>query len=106
MPILALMTPPPGTGGQMSILLLQVAGFGAVFYFLFIRPQNQARKKHQELLAALKQGDEITTSGGIIGKVKSMKEDRITIESGSASLVVERSRIVRVGDQTAPGQPN
>jgi preprotein translocase subunit YajC len=105
MPILALMTPPPGSGGQMSILLLQVAGFGAVFYFLFIRPQNQARKKHQELLAALKQGDEITTAGGIIGKVKSMKEDRITIESGTASLVVERSRIIRVGDQTAPGQP-
>jgi preprotein translocase subunit YajC len=89
----------------MTILLIQVAGFGAVFYFLFIRPQNQARKKHQELIAALKQGDEITTAGGIIGKVKSMKEDRITIESGGSTLVIERGRIVRVGDQTAPGQP-
>lgn len=105
MPILALMTPPAGAGGSMTILLIQVAGFGAVFYFLFIRPQNQARKKHQELLAALKQGDEITTAGGIIGKVKSMKEDRVTIESGGSTLVVERGRIVRVGDQTAPGQP-
>ena len=105
MPILALMTPPSSPGGSMTILLLQVAGFGLVFYFLFIRPQNQARKKHQELLTALKQGDEITTAGGIIGKVKSMKEDRITIESGTATLVVERGRIVRVGDQTAPGQP-
>lgn len=106
MPILALMTPPASPGGSMTILLLQVAGFGAVFYFLFIRPQNQARKKHQELLGALKQGDEITTAGGIIGKVKSLKDDRITIESGSSTLVVERNRIVRVGDQTAPGQPS
>jgi hypothetical protein len=34
-----------------------------------------------------------------------MKEDRITIESGGSTLVIERGRIVRVGDQTAPGQP-
>ncbi len=102
---LALMTPPPGGGGQMTILLLQVAGFGAVFYFLFIRPQNQARKKHQDLLASLKQGDEITTAGGIIGKVKTIKDDRVTIESGGSTLIVERARIIRVGDQTAPGQP-
>ena len=106
MPILALMTPPSGTSGSMTVLLVQVALFGAVFYFLFIRPQNQARKKHQDVLASLKKGDEITTAGGIIGKVKDIKEDRVSIESGGSTLVVDRSRIVRVGDQTAPGLPS
>jgi preprotein translocase YajC subunit len=56
------------------------------------------------MLAALKKGDEVTTAGGIIGKVKDIKDDRISIESGSATLVVERSRIVRIGDTVAPGQ--
>ena len=77
---------------------------GLVFYFLIIRPQGQARKKHQELLAGLKKGDEVMTAGGLVGKVRDLKDDRITLESGTASVVVERSRIVRVGDAMAPGQ--
>ncbi len=92
-----------GGGGGMSILLFQVVAIGLVFYFLIIRPQSQARKRHAEILAALKKGDEITTSGGIIGKVKDIKDEKITIESGSSTLVVERVRIIRVGDSTAPG---
>jgi preprotein translocase subunit YajC len=75
-----------------------------VFYFLVIRPQGQARKKHQALLAALKRGDDVMTAGGIVGKVKDLKDDRVTIESGTATIVVERARIVRVGDAMAPGQ--
>jgi preprotein translocase subunit YajC len=104
MPTLALMATPSTPGGSMTVLVVQVLLFGLVFYFLFIRPQSQARKKHEAILASLKKGDEITTSGGIIGKVKDIKDNRVTIESGSSSLVVERSRIVRVGDSVAPGQ--
>jgi preprotein translocase subunit YajC len=73
-----------------------------VFYFLIIRPQGQARKQHEQLLAGLKKGDEITTSGGLIGKVKDIKDDRVTVESGTATVVVERARIVRVGQSSAP----
>lgn len=87
---------------QMTVLLLQVLAIGAVFYFFIIRPQGAARKKAEEMLAALKKGDDVTTAGGIIGKVTAVKENQITIESGTASLVVERSRIVRVGNQNAP----
>ena len=95
----------PGGGGGLPILLLQIAAIGLVFYFLIIRPQGQARKQHEQLLAGLKKGDEITTSGGLIGKVKDLKDDRVTIESGSATVVVERARIVRVGQATAPTPP-
>ena len=55
------------------------------------------------MLAALKKGDEITTAGGIVGRVKDIKDARVTIESGTSTLVIERARIVRVGDQATPG---
>ncbi|MGE5688437.1 MAG: preprotein translocase subunit YajC, partial [Gemmatimonadota bacterium] len=87
-----------------TILILQVAAIGLVFYFLIIRPQSTARKQHEQLLSALKRGDEITTSGGLIGKVKDIKDDRVTVESGTATVVVERARIVRVGQSGAPSQ--
>jgi len=99
----SLLAAPEGGSGGLSILLFQIAAIGGVFYLLIIRPQGQARKRHQAMLAALKKGDEVTTAGGLIGKVKDVKDDRITLESGSATVVVERSRIVRVGDTVAPG---
>lgn len=103
--LLALMSPPAGAGGGAGVIFVQFALIGLVFYLLLIRPQQQARKRHEQILAGLKKGDEITTSGGIIGKVKEVKDERVTIESGSATLIVERSRIIRVGDSVAPGAP-
>lgn len=106
LPMLSLMllAAPEGGSSGLSILLFQVVAIGMVFYFLVIRPQGQARKKHAAMLAALKKGDDIMTAGGIVGKVKDIKDDRITVESGTANFVVERSRIVRVGEHMAPGQ--
>jgi preprotein translocase subunit YajC len=102
--LLFAMAPTPGSSGGFSILILQVVAIGLVFYFLIIRPQGQARKQHEQLLAGLKKGDEITTSGGLIGKVKDIKDDRVTVESGSATVIIERARIVRVGQVNAPAQ--
>ena len=100
---LALMAPSDNPSSGLSMLLLQIGAIALVFFFLILRPQQQARKKHEELLKNLKKGDEVVTVGGIVGKVKELKEDRVTIESGNSTLIVERARIVRVGDQTAPG---
>ena len=104
---------PTGSGGGLTVLLLQMAAIGLVFYFLILRPSSQARKKHAELLTNLKKGDEVMTSGGLIGKVRDIKEvesggvkeTRVTLETGTASVVVERSRIVRIGGASAPGAP-
>ena len=99
------------TGSGFTVLLLQMAAIGLVFYFLILRPSSQARKKHAELLGNLKKNDEVMTSGGIIGKVRDIKEvevqpgvkeTRVTIESGTATVIVERGRIVRVGAESAP----
>ena len=98
---------------SITVLVLQMAAIALVFYFLILRPSGQARKKHAQLLANLKKGDEIMTSGGILGRVKDikevetegLKEVRVTVETGTSTVVVERSRIVRVGGSTAPGVP-
>ena len=99
------------SGSGITVLVLQMAAIGLVFYFLILRPSSQARKKHAELLGNLKKNDEVMTSGGIIGKVRDIKEvevqpgvkeTRVTIESGTATVVVERGRIVRVGSESAP----
>ena len=100
-----------GSGSGLTVLLLQMAAIGLVFYFLILRPSGQARKRHAELLANLKKGDEIMTSGGLIGKVRDIKEvesdsgkeTRVTLETGTSTVVVERSRIVRIGGVTAQG---
>jgi preprotein translocase subunit YajC len=102
---LFLMAPASGQGGGMSVLILQIGLIGAVFYFLILRPQAQARKKHAAMLAALKKGDDVITSGGLMGKVKGIKDDEVTIESGTSTVVVHRGRIAQVGDTAAPGTP-
>src|SRR3954470_18284886 len=103
----------PGSGGRLPVLLLQMVAIGLVFYFLILRPSGQARKKHAELLSNLKKGDEVMTSGGVIRRVgairevdsEGVKETRVTVETGTASVIVERSRIVRIGGASAPGAP-
>lgn len=77
----------------------------AIFYFVLIRPQQKQRKAHDQLVKALKKGDEIVTAGGVIGEVLHIAakdgavsmDDRITIRSGESKLVIERGRIARVG---------
>lgn len=101
-----------GSSG-LTVLLLQMAAIALVFYFLILRPSGQARKRHAELLANLKKGDDIMTSGGLLGRVKDIKEVesdgvkevRVTVESGTSTVVVERSRIIRIGGASAPGAP-
>jgi preprotein translocase subunit YajC len=77
------------------------------FWFLIWRPQQKQRKRHEAALRALKRGDEIVTSGGIVGEVIHIKEsskdgganrmdDRVTIKSAESRLIVERGRIARV----------
>ena len=90
------------------VLPLQLVSILGIVYFLMFRPQSQARKKHEELLAGLQNGNNVMTAGGIIGKVKKIEEIKdkgethVTIETGGSTIVVERSRIIRVNDVAAP----
>ncbi len=70
------------TGGSASMIIMMVALFAAMYFFT-IRPQKKQQKREQEIRESTQIGDEITTIGGICGKVVSVKEDSIVIETGS-----------------------
>ena len=67
-------------GSQWSSLIIMVAIF-AVFYFVLILPQKKQEKKQRAMIDAIKPGDEIITIGGIYGKVQTVKDDYVVIES-------------------------
>lgn len=67
-------------GGIWSIVL--IVGMIALMYFLMIRPQKKQEKEINDMRNNLQVGDEITTIGGIIGKIISIKEETIMIETG------------------------
>ncbi len=97
------LAPPPGQqgSGAMMIVVVQIGALLAIFWFLLIRPQRTQAKQHEEMLKGLKRGDEIVTSGGIVGKVVHLKDDRVTIESGESRFIIERERVAKVLTQPA-----
>lgn len=68
--------------GSFQMIILMVLLFVGM-YFLMIRPQKKQQKKEQEILENTQVGDEITTIGGIVGKVVTVKEDSLIIETGA-----------------------
>ncbi len=70
-----------GTNQFMPIIIM--VGFMAVMYFFTIRPQKKRQKEEQEMRNAVEVGDEITTIGGICGRVVTVKEENLIIETGA-----------------------
>jgi len=64
--------------GMFNIIFL--VGFGLIFYFFMWRPQAKRAKEHKALVSGIAKGDEVMTSGGIIGKVVKMNDDYVTLE--------------------------
>lgn len=73
-----------GYSGIIMIVLLFV-----VFYFFLIRPENKKKKKLQEMRSNLQVGDQITTIGGMVGKIVSIKDDLITFETGEDRVRIQ-----------------
>lgn len=69
-------------GGNTSMIFMLIAMF-AIMYFVMIRPQKKRQKEEQEMRNAVEVGDEITTIGGICGKVVIVKEQHLIIETGA-----------------------
>ena len=70
----------PQGGGLMTIIML--VAMVAIFYFFMYRPQKKAEKATNQMRNSLQVGDEVTTIGGIIGKIISIKEETVMIETG------------------------
>lgn len=78
-------------GGGMSMILMMVI-MVVVFYFFLIRPENKKKKEAAEMRNALKVGDNITTIGGIVGDVVSIKDDNLVIETSADKVRVELAK--------------
>ena len=64
----------PG-GGDFLVQLLPLILIFVIFYFLLIRPQQEARKKHMEMVSNVRRGDVVVTAGGLVGKVTKVLDD-------------------------------
>lgn len=62
------------------MLIIYVVLFGAIFYFLAIRPQRRQKQQHQEMVSMLKRGDEVVTIGGMYGTVRKVGPDWVVVE--------------------------
>ena len=67
---------------QLLATLLPLIAMFAIMYFLLILPEKKRSKKYNEMLSALKVNDEVLTRGGIVGKIITIEEDQMVIQSG------------------------
>ena len=88
------------TGGSMPMIIMMVALFAAMYFFT-IRPQKKQQKMEQQIRENTQIGDEITTIGGICGKVVSVKDDAIVIETGSDRVKIKFKKYAIQTNHTA-----
>ncbi len=82
-------------GGSLIYTFLPFIAIFGIFYFLVIRPQQQKQKELQAMIAELKINDEIVTNGGIIGKIKELRETSYIIQSADKTFIeIARSAVV------------
>ncbi|RMD91017.1 MAG: preprotein translocase subunit YajC [Alphaproteobacteria bacterium] len=90
-------------GGSLLDMLLPFALIGLIFYFLLIRPQQKRMKQHRAMIDAVRRGDTIVTSGGIIGKVTKVADDEVQVEIADGTRVrVVKGTIAEVRSKTEP----
>ena len=94
----------PAEGGSPLTLFVQLGLIFLIFYWLLIRPQRKERDRHQQMIAALKKGDEIVTAGGIVGTIVHVGEEQLTVRTAeNTRLTIERSKVGRrIGEDAAP----
>ncbi len=81
-----------GIGGMLPLLLMF-----AVLYFVMIRPQMKRQKEHKAMIDALAKGDEVVTSGGVLGKVSKMGDTFVGVEiANGVEIQIQRSAVVQV----------
>ena len=94
----------PGTEQNPTAQMLQMVGtlgfFMVVMYFIMIRPQQKKAKQHAELLKTLKAGDKVSTSGGVLGVVVSVKDKSVSIRSADTKLEVLKSAVTEITERS------
>lgn len=85
-------------GGADALKFVPLIAMLAIFYFLLIRPQQKRAKQHKAMLEALKKGDQVLTTGGLVGRVVDIDGDILSIDLGSTTVSLGRAYVVSVMD--------
>ncbi len=93
-------TAPTQGGGLLGMLPMLLIMVG-VFYFMLIRPENKRKKEAEQLRSNIKNGDKITTIGGIMGTVVDVKGDSFVIETSADQVRVEFAKWALSTNETA-----
>ena len=88
-------------GGSMGSSIIMIVAMLGIFYFMLIRPENKRKKEAEQTRNSVKAGDEITTIGGIVGKVVNVKDDKIVIETGADQVRIELMKWAISSNETA-----
>ena len=88
-------------GAGMGSTIIMLIAMVAIFYFMLIRPENKRKKEAEELRNSLKVGDNVTTIGGIVGRVVSVKEETFVIETGADQVRIEFQKWALSTNETA-----
>ena len=90
----------PAGGGLLSMLPMLLIMVG-VFYFMLIRPENKRKKEAEELRSSIKNGDRVTTIGGIVGTVVDVKSDKFVLETSADQVRIEFAKWALSTNETA-----
>ena len=87
---------PAAQGGGLQMIIMMAIFFG-IMYFMIIRPQQKRAKEHRELIASIGKGDEVVAAGGVVGKVVNLGDNLVEISvSENTTLKVQRQAVVSV----------
>ena len=88
-------------GGGMTSTVIMLVVMVAVFYFMLIRPENKRKKEQENMRSSLKEGDKITTIGGITGTIVNIKDDKFVLETGADQVRIEFAKWALSTNETA-----
>ena len=77
---------------NLLVQLLPLVALFAVFYFFIIRPENKRKEEYAKLIESLKVNDNVMTTGGVIGKIVSLDDDTVVIETSSDRTKIKFSK--------------
>ena len=96
-----------GQQGGLVGMMLPLAMFAAIFYFMIIRPQKKKQKAHEEMLASISRGSTIITAGGFFGIVREVLDDSYIIEldEGVKARILKSSVSMKKADGSSEARP-
>lgn len=100
------MAPPAGNGQAPApwyVTMFPLFLLVFAFYFAILRPQQKRQKQHDLLMKSLKAGDKVSTTGGLMGTVVTVKERSVSLRSGESKLEVLKTSIAEIAEREPEG---